>query len=56
MDMANAWCYGITVDCAIELNLAKDKGIDLLNDHKDDFPQEFIYWKINVMNWYYGFI
>lgn len=45
MDMANAWCYGITVDCAIELNLAKDKGIDLLNDHKDDFPQEFIYWK-----------
>ena len=44
-DMANAWCYGITIDCAIELNLLKNKGTDLLNDHKDDFPEEFIYWK-----------
>lgn len=51
MDMANAWCYGITVDCAIELNLAKDKGIDLLNDHKDDFPKNLFIGKINVMNW-----
>ena len=45
LKMANAWCYGITIDCAIELNLLKENGIDLLKDHKCDFPDEFIYWK-----------
>ena len=43
--IAEAWCKGITVDCAIELNLLKQKGIDLIKDHQDDFPEEFIYWK-----------
>lgn len=43
--IAEAWCKGITVDCAIELNLLKEKGIDLIKEHYDDFPSEFIYWK-----------
>jgi amidase/aspartyl-tRNA(Asn)/glutamyl-tRNA(Gln) amidotransferase subunit A len=42
---AEEWCKGITVDCAIELNLLKEKGIDLLKDYRDDFPEEFIYYK-----------
>jgi len=44
-EFADLWCLGITVDPAIELNLLKEKGVDLLKDHKDQFPKEFIYWK-----------
>lgn len=56
-EMATLWCKGITVDCAIELNLLKEKGIDLLKNHKEDFPDEFIYYKnecdkLNIMDLY----
>lgn len=43
--MSDAWCKGITVDCAIGLNLLKEQGVDHLKDHPEDFPKEFIYWK-----------
>ena len=45
LEIAEEWCKGITVDCAIELNNLKKDGIDLLNEHKEDFPDEFIYYK-----------
>ena len=45
MELARQWCMGITVDCALDLNHLKEKGIDLLAEHSKDFPQEFIYWK-----------
>ena len=45
LEFARLWCLGITVDPAIELNLLKEKGIDLLKYNKDDFPEEFIFWK-----------
>ena len=45
LELARQWCFGITVDPAIELNLLRAKGADLLKDHKDDFPEEFVYWK-----------
>lgn len=56
-ELSNQWCKGITVDCAIELNLLKEKGIDLLKEHSEDFPEEFIYWKnkcdnLNIMDLY----
>ena len=44
-EMADWWCKGITVDCAIDLNLRKEQGVDLLTEHEADFPEEFIYWK-----------
>ena len=43
--MAELWCKGITIDCALDLNHLKEKGLDLLKDHAKDFPDEFIYWK-----------
>nr|MCR5149966.1 amidase [Clostridiales bacterium] len=44
-EFSELWCKGITVDCAIELNHKKAKGNDLLKEHSDDFPEEFIYYK-----------
>ena len=41
-ELAEQWCKGITVDCALELNHEKENGNDLLTDHFDDFPEEFI--------------
>lgn len=43
--LAEQWCKGITIDCALELNHLKKQGVDLLKDNKKDFPKEFIYWK-----------
>ena len=45
LDMAEQWCRGITIDCAIELNNLKKDGTDLLAKYKDDFPEEFIHYK-----------
>lgn len=45
LELAHLWCMGITVDPAIELNLLKEKGIDLIKEHGEDFPKEFIFWK-----------
>ncbi len=45
MELARLWCFGITVDPAIELNLLKRQGKDLLKEHREEFPEEFIYWK-----------
>ncbi len=43
-ELSEQWCLGITVDCALELDHEKANGRDLLKDHKDDFPEEFIYY------------
>ncbi len=43
--LAELWCKGITVNCALELNHLKKDGTDLLKKHKKDFPKEFIHWK-----------
>lgn len=55
--MSDAWCKGITIDPAIGLNLLKQQGNDLLKDHLEDFPSEFVYWKkqcdqLNIMDLY----
>ncbi|MCR5400531.1 MAG: amidase [Treponema sp.] len=44
-ELAEQWCKGITIDCALELNHQKEVGNDLLKEHSHDFPEEFIYWK-----------
>ena len=44
-ELSEAWCKGITIDCALDLNFEKEKGRDYLKTNKDDFPEEFIYYK-----------
>lgn len=43
--LAEQWCKGITIDCALDLNHAKLEGKDYLATDAQDFPEEFIYWK-----------
>lgn len=44
-ELSEEWCKGITIDCALELNHLRAHGNDLLKNHTEDFPEEFIYWK-----------
>ena len=43
-ELANIWCRSICIDTAIELELYKREGLDLVKDHRDELPEEFIYW------------
>lgn len=43
--ISDAWCKGITIDCALEVNHDKAAGWNYLEEHPEDFPEEFIYWK-----------
>ncbi|MBO7681467.1 MAG: amidase, partial [Clostridia bacterium] len=38
------WCRSISVDTAIELELDRRNGFDLIKEHRDELPEEFIYW------------
>ena len=42
--LAEAWCRSICVDTAIELELDRRRGFDLVRDHRDELPEEFICW------------
>lgn len=44
-EIAEQWCKGITIDCALEVNHDKANGWNYLEEHPEDFPEEFIYWK-----------
>ena len=43
-DFAKLWCRSICVDTAIDMELWKRDGFDLVRDHRDELPEEFIYW------------
>ena len=43
-DFAELWCRSISVDTAIDMELWKEQGLDLVGDHRDEIPEEFIYW------------
>lgn len=56
-ELAEMWCRSICVDTAIDLTLQKENGFDLIKDHSDELPKEFIYWneavqKGGIMNYY----
>lgn len=56
-ELAELWCRSICVDTAIELELQRKRGFDLINNHKDELPEEFIYWnkqvsKSSLMDYY----
>lgn len=41
----NAWLRAISVDTAIDFELAKRRGNDMLKDYASEFPEEFIKWQ-----------
>ena len=42
--MEEAWLRGICIDTAIDCELDKQKGFDLIAEHSEDLPEAFIKW------------
>ena len=40
--MSHIWCWSISVDTALDMVQWKQEGLDLVRDHRDELPQEFI--------------
>ena len=56
-ELAECWCRSICVDTAIELELWKREGLDLVRDHREELPEEFIAWNRrtaagNILDYY----
>ncbi len=49
-EMAESWCRAICIDTAIEEKLRIQNGVDLVKEHREDFPEEFIYWNHLAMD------
>lgn len=43
-EFAELWCRSISIDTAIDMELWKIEGLDLVKDHREELPEEFIYW------------
>ena len=43
-ELAECWCRAICVDTAVDLSLWREEGLDLVRDHREELPEEFIYW------------
>lgn len=43
-EFAKLWCRSISIDTAIDMELWKKEGLDLVKDHREELPEEFIYW------------
>ena len=43
-EYAGLWCKSISIDTSIDLEMWKKDGLDLVRDHADELPEEFIYW------------
>lgn len=43
-EMEEAWQRGICIDTAIDCELDKQNGFDLIGEHADDLPEAFIKW------------
>lgn len=43
-EYAQLWCRSICFDTASDMELWKRKGFDIVRDHRDELPEEFIYW------------
>ena len=41
-EMGECWCRAISVDTAVELELWKRQGLDLVRDHRAELPEAFI--------------
>lgn len=43
-EMIETWLRSISVDSAVDLELMKQSGFDLIGDHAEDLPEQFIKW------------
>ena len=43
-EMMRCWAWAISVDTALDLAYWKANGLDLVKDHRDELPEEFIYF------------
>ena len=43
-ELAECWCRAISVDTAVELELWKREGLDLIKDHRAELPEAFIHY------------
>ena len=43
-DYAELWCKSICFDTATDMELWKKDGFDIVKDHRNELPEEFIYW------------
>ena len=48
-EYAEFWCRSICFDTATDMELWKRRGFDIVKDHRDELPEEFIYWNAEVM-------
>ena len=48
-ELAEMWCRSISIDTSIELELSRRKGLDLIKDHREELPEEFILWNERAM-------
>ncbi|MBR4207516.1 MAG: amidase [Lachnospiraceae bacterium] len=56
-EYACIWDMAITIDSVIEFEHKKKEGFDLIGDHMDELPEEFIYWykraaALNIMDYH----
>lgn len=56
-ELAEAWCYGICIDTAIEFEQYRLAGNDYFEKYAQEFPQDFIEWnrkvaKSNILDLY----
>ena len=42
--LAECWCRAISVDTALDLAHWRAEGLDLVRDHREELPEEFIFW------------
>lgn len=49
-EFARLWCRSISIDTSIDIELWKKEGFDLIGDHADELPQEFIHWNNIAFN------
>ncbi len=43
-EYAELWCRSICFDTATDMELWKRDGFDIVRDHREELPEEFIYW------------
>lgn len=41
-EIMRTWAWSISVDTALDMQLWKSEGLDLIKDHRDELPEEFI--------------
>lgn len=43
-EITRCWAWSISVDTALDLEKWKSEGLDLVKDHRDEIPEEFVYF------------